>query len=240
MSYPIRNFGKMLKCYSLLIHKNSNRFISSSIIKNGINNSDSGNNSHHSNNTDKNKEVCYCVSGFMRFASRKDLNFALDDLNPIQVDPILDHNSFPVGKFLIILEDESQVQILKSNITNKMSKRLQITPISSKQLNAFNTANKKGISGKTVRLRNISSNITESDLRYYFDGFKIEEKGFRKILENARLGINESSKTKSYNLKFNNQYLVDFESEYEAERAVREKNFGMLEGSILQMYCYQF
>jgi RNA recognition motif-containing protein len=176
----------------------------------------------------------------MRFASRKDLNFVLDDLDPIQVDPILDHNSFPVGKFLLTLENESQVKVLQSNISHKMPKRLQATSISSRQLNAFNTANKKGISGKTVRLRNIPSSVSESDLRFYFDGFSIKKDGFRKILESDRMGMSESSKTKSYNLKFNNQYLVDFESEVEAERAVREKNFGMLEGSLLQLYCYPF
>ena len=115
----------------------------------------------------------YSINGFSKFSSAKDLELCLDDVRPLAMDPILDANMYPTGKWALLLPDSASVDQLQHRIQERMSTRVYLNALRDKQIDSLRTASKYGISSRCVRLRNVHRDIKEDELRFFLRDYAL-------------------------------------------------------------------
>jgi hypothetical protein len=171
------------------------------------------------------KSEWFSISGFSKWASRKDLDLALGDLESLKVDPILDSQLFSSGKWAVLFPGISRSEVQK--IVSSNNPKVIAVPLTGEELNNCRLASRNGITNCTVRFRNVPTDIGVEELRYFLQDYNLEES------VNAVVPLMSEK-----NAKGQNHYLVNFSSPDEAERVVLEKCFTMLEGVPIQMFWY--
>lgn len=179
-------------------------------------------------NQPENKNVIaewYSIGGFSRFASRKDLDMALGDLQPLKVDPILDMHLYATGKWAVLLQIPNPY-ILRGLLTTN-SPRATCTMLNKEDFLKLKFASSIGITNCSVRFRNIPCEVGIEELRYFLQEFKLDEGS------DAIMPFHQDKSGKAFN-----HFIVKFVSPEEAERVVIEKCFTMIEGTPVQMFWY--
>jgi hypothetical protein len=183
-----------------------------------------------SSSTD-NSSKWYSVNGFSKFASRKDLELCLGDVQPISVDPILDPNLYPTGRWAILLPNDI-VNVVKSQIYERMGKRVYcLGPFRNSQKEQLRTASRYGITNRTVRFRNVHRSIGPDELRFFLRDYGVASGN--EAIQKIPTFWSTAQKTPQFS-----HYLVHFQNSEEAERLVIEKCFANLEGQPIQMLWY--
>ena len=171
------------------------------------------------------KSEWFSITGFSKWASRKDLDLALGDLESLKVDPILDSHLFATGKWAVLFPAINRTVIQHALAAN--NPKVIATSLSGEEMNNSRLASRNGITNRTVRFRNVPSEIGVEELRYFLQDYNLEDS------VNAIVPLMSER-----NSKGQNHYLVNFSSADEAERVVLEKCFTMLEGIPIQMFWY--
>ena len=83
-------------------------------------------------------------------------------------------------------------------------------------------ASQEGITGCTLRLRNVAYNLSHDALMFFFRDFRLGPRGIEKLKIDARF----------------NQYLVHFKTPTEAEKAMSLLNLKVANGSVMHMIWY--
>jgi|Transcript_26805 hypothetical protein len=167
------------------------------------------------------------ISGFSRFASRTDLEICLGDVKPHSVDPLLDANLFPNGKWAFQLGEGDTFHKLRNHLNNTPeNKDIKVVQADSATMlgeRAFDN----NISNRTVRFRNVHRDIGPDEIAFFLQDFDLE-----KSAHAIRSIINQKDPNGR------SHYLVNFATSEEAERVVFEKSFAMFEGIPVQMFWY--
>ena len=164
------------------------------------------------------------IDGFPRLSSRKDLLKLLGDIIPVSIDPILDINLYPCGKYLLACSSPKDIFGVRFKVSNSPLKSLRYSLAPNVIQRARESATSHRITSRIVRLVNIQPEIGEEELRYVLQDFKLDSDAFRTVIC--------SDKQKGSSL------FVQFDSEEEAKRAVLMKNLTVLMGKNLQMLHY--
>ena len=182
---------------------------------------------HIENHTEESRPVkadWYIVGGFTRFASRRDLEMSLGNLQPLKVDPILDVNCYTTGKWAVLLPSINVVA-LRTSITHRNPKAI-INLITKEDFSHLKLASKSGISDCTVRFKNVPPELGIDELRFFLQDYNLEEG------PHAIIPFQMDKKQP------NQHFLINFASPEDAERVVLEKCFTLLEGNPVQMMWY--
>lgn len=83
-------------------------------------------------------------------------------------------------------------------------------------------ASQEGITGCTLRLRNVAYNLSHDALMFFFRDFRLGPRGIEKLKIDARF----------------NQYLVHFKTPTEAEKAMSLLNLKVANGSVMHLIWY--
>lgn len=172
-------------------------------------------------------QVWIILTNFSFYNHRFDLELYLQDIKPIQIEPIISKNTLlPTGKYALLLPNSTIVNELKELIKQrKLQRNLLIKLINYQNIhlfpnrNDYQLASELKISNHTVLLSNLSNEIQQRHLLYWLEDFKVKD---------IRL-INE-----------NNCYLVDFESYEEAMRFVYLKRDSVIAGKPVRLHHYTF
>lgn len=169
-------------------------------------------------------EIWIILSNFSFYNHRFDLQLYLQDIKPIQIEPIISKNTLlPTGKYALLLPNRTIVNELKELIEQrKLQRNLMIKLIDHHRFpnsKYYQLASELKISNHTVLLSNLSNEIQQRHLVYWLEDFKVKE---------IRL-MNE-----------NNCYLVDFESYEEAMRFVYLKRDSVIAGKPIRLHHYTF
>lgn len=167
----------------------------------------------------------YSIGGFSRFASRKDLDMVLGDLQPLKVDPILDVQLYACGKWAVLLQVPTP-HILRGLLA-KNNPRATCTMLNKEDFVKLRIASSCGITNCSVRFRNVPSEVGIEELRYFLQDFKLEQG------PNDILPFHQERSGKAFN-----HFIVKFANPEEAERVVLEKCYTMIEGTPVQMFWY--
>lgn len=171
------------------------------------------------------KAEWFAVGGFSRFASRKDLDMALGNLNPIRVDAILDIHLYASGNWAVLLPSDSKHETRK--IIHANNPRTTCVQLSQVDFNSLRLASKSGLSNRSVRFRNVPAEIGIEELRYFLQDYNLSDG------PNDICPFNNERGSKIFN-----HYIVNFATAEEAERVVLEKCFTVLAGTPVQMFWY--
>ena len=171
------------------------------------------------------KAEWFSVTGLSKWASRRDLDLALGDLEALKVDPILDSNLFASGRWAVQFPMISRSELQQTLAAN--NPKIVVSPLSAEDVKTSRLASRNGITSRTVRFRNVPSDIGVEELRYFLQDYNLEDS------VNAIIPLLSEK-----NNKGQNHFLVNFSSADEAERLVLEKCFTMLEGVPIQMFWY--
>ena len=166
------------------------------------------------------------IGGFTRFASRRDLEIALGELKPLRADPILDINFNSTGRWAVLLP-VTNVSLVKNALASQNLKAT-CAMLNKDDHNNLKLASRCGISDCTVRLRNVPAEVGIEELRFFLQDYNLED---------GPNAITPLQGEKERRQPFH-QYFVNFASAEDAERAVLEKSFALLEGSPVQMTWY--
>lgn len=164
------------------------------------------------------------VNGFSRFASRNDLWLSIGDINLTRIDPILDYNLFPTGRWAIELSRNDDLKLLKENLKGRAAS-ITAFQLYENEIKQVNVASKFGISQRTVRLRNVPLDIGSDALKFAFKDFRILE-----WKNNTIKGFGSR--------RISTDIFLEFETPEEAERAVQEKLLSEVRDIKLQMIWY--
>jgi hypothetical protein len=167
----------------------------------------------------------YTIGGFSRFASRKDLDMALGDLQPLKVDPILDVQLYASGRWAVLLSVPN-LHILRGLLA-KTNPKATCTVLHKDEFAKLKMASACGITNCSVRFRNVPSEVGVEELRYFLQEFKLEEG------PNDIMPFHQERSGKAFN-----HFIVKFANPEEAERVVLEKCYTMIEGTPVQMFWY--
>ena len=183
------------------------------------------------------------VSGFTKFASRRDLDLALGKrLQPavVKVEALVDKHSYFQGEWLLGLDhskcsaDEFRRRLARRSVDDEAdpligapTDRLEVKRVSYSPGGANNNPNLRlasalGITGSTVRLRNVRYNLGMDALLFFFREFELGPRGIEKVQMDNRF----------------NQYLVHFRSPAEAERAMSTVNLKVASGNVMHLIWY--
>lgn len=171
------------------------------------------------------KSEWFSVTGLSKWASRRDLDLALGDMEALKVDPILDTNLFASGRWAVQFPMISRIELQQTLAAN--NPKIVVFPLSAEDVKTSRLASRNGITNRTVRFRNVPSDIGVEELRYFLQDYNLEDS------VNAIVPL-----LSERNNKGQNHFLVNFSSADEAERLVLEKCFTMLEGVPIQMFWY--
>lgn len=191
------------------------------------------------------------ISGFNKFASRRDLQLVLGDAVPVKVETVLDAHSYFQGSWLVGFDDpdgEVQIRHIRSRLIAQRDKRpfpaaavaevtnagtVSIRPVEyvpgTKVLKDTRTsfpirlASEQGITGATVRLRNVRYNVAMDAIKFFLREFDLGPRGIEKMTIDPKL----------------NQYLVHFSKPSEAEKAVHALNLKVANGNVMHLLWYQ-
>jgi hypothetical protein len=163
------------------------------------------------------------IGGLSRFSSREDLKLSLGNLQPLYVDPILDANQYPTGKWICIFPANVRVGDIRSQI--KLSDKTKGHVVSCHQLttaelNGIRTASHYNITNRTVAFRNVHRDIGVAGLRHFLSNFK--------LLDHPANPLQNGT----------GNFLVHFADAAEAERAVQEKCGALIEGYSIDVFWY--
>lgn len=167
----------------------------------------------------------YSIGGFSRFASRKDLEMVLGDLQPLKVDPILDSQLYASGRWAVLLQVPNP-HVLRGLLA-KNNPKATCSMLNKEDFVKLRMASSCGITNCSVRFRNIPCEVGIEELRYFLQEFKLEEG------PNDILPFHQEKSAKAFN-----HFIVKFANPDEAERVVLEKCFTMIEGTPVQMFWY--
>ena len=170
------------------------------------------------------KTEWYGIGGFTRFASRRDLEMCLGDIKPLRVDPILDVNMCSSGKWAVLLPI-TNFNTVKTIIFGKNPKAT-CAPLTKDDFNALRLASKFGITDRTVRFKNVPSEVGIDELRFFLQDYSLVD---------GPLAITPVQFERRQPF---NQFLINFTTSEDAERVVLEKCFTLLEGAPVQMLWY--
>jgi hypothetical protein len=175
------------------------------------------------------------ISGLSSFASRKDIDHILKDLDidPLLVDPILSRSLFPTGEWAI-LQNNSDILQLQNKLKDKIENSVVLSAIKEDQFKQFRhlLASHNSISNRTVRLRNVPIDVQVPELKFFFQEYQLEES------ESAIVLMQSNDQNKQIKKKFVH-YMVNFATPEEAERVVFEQYSIMFDGFPVQMHWYQ-
>ncbi len=170
----------------------------------------------------KKESLPMIVTGFSRFASRKDVLKIFKEFIPSHLDPILDGNYLPSGDYLFKLPVGYSLELFRSHI-NKSYLNQHAVSIAD-NASRYIAASSMKVSHCTVRCKVLNTKTDLDDLHWIFEDSGLRNNGITKIT-----GINH----------VNNIYLVHFASPQEAERAVTEKSCELVRGEKLELHWYQ-
>ena len=160
----------------------------------------------------------------------------MDDVRPLAIDPILDANMYPTGKWALLLQDNVSVDQLRHRIQERMSTRVYLNMLRDNQIDSLRTASKYGISSRCVRLRNVHRDVKEDELRFFLREYALSSE----LNAIEMLPLSSRIMTKNNSAPQFCHFIVRFESAAEAERMVQEKCFSVFEGYQIQAHLYQF
>ena len=161
----------------------------------------------------------YLVSGFTRWASRKDIEQFTTDMNPITLDPVLDNQLLPKGGWVLELDDKVKYESLKVSLKDFCSPRqFNVFLLTTGEMEKLERASKHGISRHTVRIWNVHEELRLESLKFLLRDYKI-----------TRWGIKNN---------YPNEYFIELETPEEAERLIQEKWLTNVLGKDMQMIWY--
>lgn len=198
------------------------------------------------------------ISGFNKFASRRDLQLVLGNAVPAKVETLLDAHSFFQGSWLVGFhapDAELQIPDIRRRIHAQRDKttsartssaqppgepgapgNVSIRPVDyvpgAKNIQGIKglktsvqiqLASEQGITGATVRLRNVRYNVAMDAIKFFVREFNLGPKGIEKMAMDPRL----------------NQYLIHFSKPSEAEKAMHALNLKVANGNVMHMVWYQ-
>jgi hypothetical protein len=166
----------------------------------------------------------FTIGGFSRFASRRDLEICLGAVKPLKIDPILDSSCYATGKWAVLIPNMNNIQ-LRNTMAIKNNK-VTCAVLGKDEFNLLKLASKNGITDCTVRFKNVQCDVDVDELRYFLQDFELDSgsDAVTPFLFDKKVSTN--------------QYLVNFASPEEAERAVLEKCFTAMDGIPIQMHWY--
>lgn len=175
----------------------------------------------------------YSINGFSKFSSRKDVELCLVDATPLSIDPILDNNMYPTGKWAVLLPSDGSVDRLEQHIKERMNSRVYLNALRDNQIDDLRTASKYGITNRCVRLRNVHREVNIDVLRYFLRDYTLssESNAIEMLPLTSRLTKNKAIPQFCH-------FMIRFESASEAERMVQEKCFSVFEGYQIQAHLF--
>lgn len=206
--------------------------------------------SNGKDNTNKTNNLIWCmITGFSTFGHRLDLQLALGDIKPVDIDPLLDWHYFPSGKYALAFHHKDEITALKRHLSEKFMKRIQILD-NLQEIKEWHRASEVGVSRSTVRLRGMPSysKVKLSHLYYLFEDYALdhEVKLHTHMLPSHYKSIDNKHVTKQSAAivpfkgkhQFEN-YFIHLKSPEEAERLVAEKGSIFIDGHEVSMLHYQ-
>jgi hypothetical protein len=146
---------------------------------------------------------------------------------PQAVDPVLDDNMYPSGRWIVNLEKQlSETQISKIKSVGNGS---GLSSSYAHDILDYKLASKFGINSSTVLVYDVPLTAGAEELEYIFEDYALERAGVRKLA---------SSDQRQEGYTSSGSFLVNFSSRIEAERALFEMNGSTFAGSQLHMYLY--
>ena len=164
------------------------------------------------------------LEGFGPLVSRKEVEVVLDDLVPLSIEPLLDNQYVPLGDYALQLPN---MQLAKFDEWSKKlnNKAYGIRRVEKRVMDRVKPASKSNITDCTVRIRNTNRRVYDKEKIYsFFENFDL-----RKSLPGGP--VVEVSKEQLF--------FVHFDSPEEAQRAVAEKSYHLLDNSRLKLFWYQ-
>lgn len=186
---------------------------------------DGAKSTHKTNNKDT--EPVWCViSGFSPFSTRQDLEQVLKGVQPLAVDPLLDQQYFPTGKYAIRLTHQAAHKLRESLRQQYPPKHI----LHDHQfMKAYRRSSSVGVTDCSVRTRSLPREVGIEALEYFFEGYQLQDRGIVRLLDHW--GANKRTQS--------NQFLIQFASPSEAERAVIENDGAQIEGDNLSLHWFQ-
>ena len=176
--------------------------------------------------SDNTSKIWMMIAGFSRFSSRKDFDLVLgNEIVPLSIDIVLDKGSYPVGSWLVQVNEEDNLT-LKNRIKNYKNLNLNYVLIKPAELISMNTAKNYGITASTVRLRNLPNEIGSDQIKYFFQDYSLRKNPFQ--VRDYHTGELQED------LSF-----IHFSNPQEALRAVIQKNFKVILGRNIYLLPYE-
>lgn len=154
----------------------------------------------------------YMLSGFSGFASRKDLLNVLGNISQVEIDPLLDPNLYPSGRYALHMSPAIAAE-LTARLTKSFHGKYSLEI--GKKLKNWHRASTFGISAKSIRSRMLPPKITKSKLTYIFDKYNLQQ-------SKPLVQIQELTKNCANNEK--TQFILHFKTPLDAERAIIEND----------------
>ena len=177
----------------------------------------------HSRIKHKKESLSIILTGFSRFASRKDvLKIFHTEFLPSHVDPILDWNYLPTGDYLFKPPVGCSLELFRSHINKSYLNQYAVSV--AENASRYIVASSMRVSHCTVRCKVLNTKADLDDLHWIFEDYGLQNNGIKKIT-----GMNH----------VNNIYFMYFVSPQEAERAVIEKSCELVRGEKMELHWYQ-
>lgn len=206
-----------------------------------------------------NQEVWAVMVGFSTFVHRLDLNLVLGDHQPSIIDPLLDQNLIPTGRYALLFPNQTKYQQFYTHLMDNYGNnkyRLQTPGL--KLMASWQRSSTHFIDNKTVRLLNVpTSSCHLEHLYYWLEGYNLVSKGIQQLnLNNSKTSskqllqkptamngekaapIKTTDVTKSKKRQYGD-FLVHLASVEEAERLVAEKTTSVIDGREISLFHYQ-
>jgi hypothetical protein len=162
------------------------------------------------------------LSGFSTFSSRKDVERLLLESNSKYqvIDAMLSKHDYLAGKWAVLFDSAGDIQALEARLKKGSSPR-KLEYMSDTYLQ-FQFASDKNITNKTVRLKDILSEIRLDDLLYFFEDY----------------GVTSADISCTYSKHRSSHYYINFRNSELAQACVSEKNLAFLNDRPVHMFWY--
>lgn len=164
---------------------------------------------HYLSTVKDDETVWYVVSGLTKFSNRKDIEKLCLDLKPVRVECFINDEYQQTGEWAIRIPKKNKIV----EIFNKMSNITYRKIVYDNDLYKFPIAYHKGITNRCICVRNVDKSVTSDQVLYLFEKYQL-------------------ATTPVWTVKLHdyNEFLIEFTSSEEAERAALENTHLSIEG----------
>jgi hypothetical protein len=184
--------------------------------------------------TSKRKFSTALLKGFSRYSARSDVESAFAPFTVKNIDPILDEKFYPTGKFIVECATVYDIKKMNSRLAARFGSLYNLY-LDYEIPTPFQKASKLNITPCSIKISLFQKFNTQLDCAALFEDFDIVSSEKLKSVElqpTADTNTIEAS-------KFFHDYIVNFSSPEEAERAVSEYNGINVNGCRASMFWYQ-